>query len=101
MQIIQIQIYWIPNMVIKLTLQVAAVSELVGTDASAAKQVPTVLPEVQAVDDPHLQVADVQMLLNGAPHFAAVPHKQVPALHVSESPEQVITEQGSGKLNRK
>ena len=84
-------------MVLKLTLQVAVVSVLVGVVASAAKQVPTVLPEVQAVDDPHLQVADVQMLLNGAPHFAAVPHKQVPALHVSESPEQVMIEQGSGR----
>ena len=95
-RIIQIQTYRMQNMAVKPTLQVAAVSELVGTDASAAKQVPTVLPEVQAVDDPHLQVADVQMLLNGASHFAAVPHKQVPALHVSELPEQVMTEQGSG-----
>ena len=78
-------------------MHVAAVSELVGTDASAAKQVAIVLPDVQAADDPHLQVADVQMLLNGAPHCADEPHKHVPALHVSESPEQVIKSQGARK----
>ena len=73
----------------KLTLHVAAVSVLVGTAAVEDKQVATVLPEVQAVEEPHLQVADVQMLLSGAAHFAAEPHIQVPAVQESESPVQV------------
>ena len=73
----------------KLTLHVAVVSVLVGTAAAVDRQVATVLPEVQAVEEPHLQVADVQMLLSGAAHFAAEPHIQVPAVQESESPVQV------------
>ena len=70
-------------------------SLLVGVVPSAAKHVWRTLPEVQAVEEPHLQVAEVQMLLNVAPHLAAEPHLQVPASQESESPVQDIKSQGA------
>ena len=75
-------------MVLKLTLQVAVVSVLVGVVASAAKQVPRVARAVQASEDPHLHAEPVQMLLKGAAHGSAVPHLQAPVVQVSESPLQ-------------
>ena len=75
----------------------AAVSVLVGTAAAEDRQVATVLPEVQAVEDPHLQVDDVQMLLSGAAHFAAEPHIQLPAVQESESPVQTSKSHGATK----
>ena len=76
-------------MVIKRTLQVAVVSELVGFDPSGDKQVPTVLSEVQGFANPHLQVEveSSQMLLSPI-HASFEPHLQTPSEQVSESPVQ-------------
>lgn len=70
---------------------------LVGTAAAEDKQVATVLPEVHAVEEPHLHVDDVQMLLSGAAHFADEPHIQVPAVQASESPVQTNKSHGATK----
>ena len=81
------------------TLHVAAVSELVGVAAEDDKHVLKVDPLVHAELDPHLHVAEVQMLDKVAPHSALVPHLQVPASHVSELPLQVTDAHGSTDKN--
>ena len=49
--ITRVQTYWLQNIVMKLTLQVAVPSESVGIFASADKQVPTVVLELQGSAD--------------------------------------------------
>ena len=76
-------------------MHVAAVSVFVGVAAALDKQVFSTTVEVHRVEEPHLHVAVVQILLNVAPHMAALPHIQVPASQLSESPVQLITLHGS------
>ena len=66
-----------------------------GVEASAFKHVFNTTVEVQASFVPHLHVEDVQTLERVAPHSAADPHRQVPALQVSDVPVHVTPEHGS------
>ena len=59
----------------------------VGVTPAVDKHVANVVPAVHAVDDPHLHVESVQILLSteGDPHTVAAPHLQTsPAAQVSE-----------------
>ena len=73
----------------------------VGVAPAEDKHVEIVVPAVHVLDDPHLQVDPVHILLSveGDPHAVADPHVQVPAVHVSEVSLHVTPEHGS-KINR-
>ena len=70
-------------------------SVFVGVSPALVKQVFSATVEVHAEFVPHLHVAEVQILTNVAAHMAALPHIQVPASQLSESPVQLITLHGS------